>query len=203
MTARIVACDGLVFDTLALRANAIIDACRTHDINLEASVVAATIAGQSFAESTRALVKSDDIALIDLIAMRAQRAFRERVAHGVDMPAGAHAWLRLRARAGVRMVLRSDSERADVEAMLRVSEVDMLFTFVRCADDEPRLLNVSSIESSYRAIASRLDALRESGERIACECSDAAREQALRHMGGAQLVDSAHRRNALFSAQER
>lgn len=201
MTALIVAFDGLVVDSLPLRAKALIGACHAHDARIDEERAHAVVAGRSFVESAFELLGTDDATLVELVALRAQRAFRERSAQGVAMPDGAHAWLVSRARTGVRIVLRADSDRAEVESVLRLTELDSLFSLVRCADDAPRAIGKSSLVNAYNVISSRLDALGVSGKREAYECGEHAHAEAQKHVSHAHCIGSAASRVTLFSGR--
>lgn len=186
----IVAFDGIVANTLPLRATALADAIALECVTLGLSVHAhdlfplllPLLPGRTFNETMAVAVKvaglpalqheqiRDDLTLHDLIALRAQRAWSAMVAHGVPLHDGVLSRLQAQVGRGLRIVLRSDSQRREVEPLLRLAGLEDSMLFLRCADDLPRLAGVSSLRASYEAIDARLDRHRlPHSQRIAVE----------------------------------
>ncbi len=184
----IVAFDGIVANTLPLRTTALADAIAFECVTLGLSVhahelfplVLPLLPGRTFNETMAVAVAGlpalqheqirDDLTLHDLIAMRAQRAWSAMVAHGVPLHDGVLSRLQAHVGRGLRIVLRSDSQRREVEPLLRLAGLEDSMLFLRCADDLPRLAGVSSWRASYEAIDARLDRHRlPHAQRIAVE----------------------------------
>ena len=186
----IVAFDGIVANTLPLRTTALADAIAFECVTLGLSVHAhdlfplllPLLPGRTFNETMAVAVAGlpalqheqirDDLTLHDLIALRAQRAWSAMVAHGVPLHDGVLSRLQAHVGRGLRIVLRSDSQRREVEPLLRLAGLEDSMLFLRCADDLPRLAGVSALRASYDAIDARLDRHRlPHAQRIAVEVS--------------------------------
>jgi len=192
----IVAFDGIVADTLPLRAQALAEAIRT-ECGLDAQSLAADellplMAGASFSEAVgNAMVQcfslqqspcSTDITLHDIIALRAQRRWASIAGHGVSLREGVAVHLHREMSRGRRIVLRSDSQRREVEPLLQLANLEDSTLFLRCADDLPRLPAVSMLQASYEAIDARLDRLHiPRAQRSAVEADRGTAEFALRY----------------------
>lgn len=187
----IVAFDGIIADTLPPRAQALADAiaaeCTGLDITVHAGDLPALLLpllpGRTLSECVAAAVNAlpvlqharlrDDLTLHDLIALRAQNAWATAVAHGIPLREGVAARMAGMVSQGVRIVMRSDSQRREVEPLLRLANLEDSTLFLRCADDLPRRVGVTSLQASFEAIDARLDRQRLSREqRDAVEVSD-------------------------------
>jgi beta-phosphoglucomutase-like phosphatase (HAD superfamily) len=178
----VVAFDGLVADTLELRAESLRQALHDESVAIESERLRSVLPGRTFPEATAALVGDEDQTLIDVVALRAQQGFSRRLAHGASLALDAGAFVDQLRAAGTSLVLRTDSLRRDVERVLQLTDLDLAFLFVRCPDDIPRARGVSTLESSYAAISARLDALGV-GDRRAIEYTACAADVA-RHVLG-------------------
>lgn len=187
MSAIVLAFDGVIANTLTLRADALCTSARANGYVLNEAQVADALPSRTFYECCVQLVPTADETTRDLIALRAQQHYADRVAQGVDLTPTAQHTIRAAQHTGARMVLRADTHRRDVESVLRQWELDLAFTLVRCADDLPRVAGATSVVSSYHAITTRLDALRVSGERRAWENSPNAVLVAQAVLGIAEL----------------
>ena len=173
----IVAFDGMLADTIPLRATAlsqaIVQACAevgvavcVHDL---LPVVHALMPGRTFQEAMAAAVVQlpmwqqpplrDDVTMHDLAVLRAQRAWSTMVAQGVPWQHGALTRLHAMVAQGVRVVVRSDSQRHEVEPVLRQADLIDGIRFLCCADDPPRKAGVSMLQTSHEAIDARLSRL--------------------------------------------
>lgn len=163
----VVAFDGILFDTLELRTTAVEEALGAEGFRINHASVREIVAGRSISESVRAAAELAvtnapvDETAVDLATLRAERALRALGAHGAQLNVAVRDRLR-RAVAVSRIVIRADSLRRDVDALLALSDLESLASLVRCSDDlssssvvtnQPRL---SSIERSYEHIAKRL-----------------------------------------------
>lgn len=203
--ALVLAFDGIVADTLTLRRDALIASARAEQWMLSQSRAEELLPGrtlqecllQLFTEQANQLANNVDHdqphvtvndpnvdhALVDLVALRADRMVAERMRQGVMLVVGAQERIRVCQAAGTRLVLRSDGWRRDVEPALAQLGLELAFTFARCADDLPRVAGASSVGSSYAAIVHRLDTLRVSTERRGYEASAYAADVARFHLG--------------------
>jgi len=164
LRAIIVAFDGLVADTLGARAQAIADALTSEGTPISADAIAEHVPGQSLEETIEHVLRHHaaqrggtiDHTTRDLAVLRARRSYSAIIALGLPLQATATAWIVKHASNGVKVILRADSARADVENMLRLSGFSDSIAFARCADDLPRLRGLSTTESAWRAIVHRL-----------------------------------------------
>ncbi len=167
LRAIIIAFDGLVADTLGARAQAIADALTSEGTPISAEAIAERVAGRSLEETIEHVLRhhaaqsgeSIDHTTRDLAVLRARRSYSAIIALGLPLHAPATAWILNHAANGVKVILRADSARADVETMLRLSGFSDNIAFARCADDLPRLRGLSMTESGWSAIIHRLGAM--------------------------------------------
>ena len=171
----IIAFDGIVADTLPLRAKALADAiareCTILDITVGAvelqAMLLPRLPGRTLQECATAAVTElpvlqherlrHDLTAHDLIAMRAQNAWSATVAHGIPLREGVGLRIATMVARGVRVVMRSDSHRREVEPILRLASLEDSTLFVRCADDLPHRAGVTSLRASFEAIDTRLE----------------------------------------------
>lgn len=170
----IVAFDGIIADSLPPRAKALAEAI-SHEwaplgIEVPSSDLLPLLPGRTFEECVAVAIQQlpalqrepvrQDFTWHELVAMRAQREWANAAAHGVPLLDGVLGRLETLVARGVRLVLRSDSHRREVEPLLRLAGLEDIMLFVRCADDLPRTAGVSSLQASYEAIDARLERLR-------------------------------------------
>jgi beta-phosphoglucomutase-like phosphatase (HAD superfamily) len=199
----IVAFDGIIADTLPLRAMALAEAI-AHEwapLGIEAptSDLRPLLAGRTFLECVTVAVHQlpalqhaqlrNDMTGQELVAMRAQREWANAASHGVPLRDGVIHDVHTLVARGVRLVVRSDSQRREVEPLLRLAGLEDSMLFLRCADDLPRVAGDSSLQASYAAIDARLDRLRiPSAQRIAVEVPGGAAAQLLLDAAGPRYV---------------
>ena len=131
-----IAFDGILFDTLGFRADAIVNALAAEQITIDRQQVLSMLPAHSLAEAIR-IIATDahaDETTLDLATLRAERAISELGSRGALLNVGVRDRLR-RAAAVTRIVVRADSRRRDVEELLRLAELDSAISFVRCSDD--------------------------------------------------------------------
>lgn len=189
----VVAFDGVLFDTLPLRASAIADALAAEGVMIDNSAVASLVAARSIAETIRECLSNGvssntaiDETTLDLAVLRAERTAADLSSRGAVLNVAVRDKLR-RAASVTRIVIRADSRRRDVEPLLALAELDAIVSFVRCSDDaatsSPQSTGHSSLERSYAHIARRMagnmNLLGESSTiGIALEASEVARHAA-------------------------
>ncbi len=174
----VVAFDGIIADTVSRRAQILAEAiaqeCAAVDVTVHAQALLPPLMpllpGRTFTECMVVAVDQIpalqherlrlDLTAHDIMAMRAQRDWAKAAAHGVPLRDGVLDHLRTLTARGVRLVVRSDSQRREVEPLLRLSGLDDSMLLLRCADDLPRRTNVTSVQASYDAIEARLERLR-------------------------------------------
>jgi len=173
--ALILAFDGVLADTLPLRAHAIADACAAEFHPRTQEQVRALIAGRTMLEAALALFPTEaasDPTLPELVALRAQRAYRHLVQHGVPLRADMVRDIQDAIGQGTRVVVRADSERRDVEPLLAMASLEHQVSLLRCSDDAPRGPD-ASIGRSWQAIDARLTAMQQPApQRIAWESDE-------------------------------
>ena len=188
MNVLVVAFDGLIADTIGLRADAIIESLHTHDLSADAAEVRAMLPGRTVSEVLRELAPTSDETTLDLLALHAGRGCSSRCAQGVVVAHDLSTFLQRAQMAGTSVIVRSDSPRNDVERILALSGHLLAFRMVRCADDPPSVRGASSVARSYTAILRRLDAPGGGADRAALEVSVHATAVASRFLGRASVV---------------
>jgi beta-phosphoglucomutase-like phosphatase (HAD superfamily) len=205
----IVAFDGVLAHTLDVRTDAIIEAASDRRLWADPPPAPSHIAardegaaavmdrahvrelmpGRTLYEVLRLALPTADETALDLLTMRAQQLVSARLVHGIEVSSDVRALVDRATAVGTRVVLRSDSVRRDVEAVLALTGLDVAFTFLRCADDPAANgRGESAIGASYEAIARRLDA-RGIGvaDRVAWESGAFAASIARPHVGDARV----------------
>lgn len=158
MRALVVAFDGVLADTLPLRAHALADACAAEFNPRSVEQALTLLPGRTLLEASLALFPdhaASDPTLPELVALRAQRAYRHLVQHGVSLRADVITRLREASSLGTRVIVRADSERRDVEPLLAMVGLDHAINVLRCSDDAPRGPGASLVRS-WQAIGDRL-----------------------------------------------
>ena len=144
----------------------IIAAAAQHGVVTTDDALRPALAGRTVAESVDSLRVNEPIAWAmdettrDLLVLSAQRAYHQRLAHGVTFRPSVVARLRQAALTGERVILRADSARSDVAPLLAVLGIEPLVTWLRASDDPsgPAIgVGMPSVERSWRAIGERLE----------------------------------------------
>jgi len=131
----VIAFDGILFDTLDFRANAVVTALAAEGIVTNKQQVLSLLPSHSLAEAIRGATSAHaDETALDLAALRADRAIAEIGSRGAMLNVAVRDRLR-RAAAVTRIVVRADSRRRDVEELLRLAELDSVVSLLRCSDD--------------------------------------------------------------------
>ena len=160
----ILAFDGVVADTFPMRAYALAEAISAECVPVTAADVLPYLPGRSLREAAIEAMHRvpvlqpprfrDDVTLHDLVALRAQRSWSAAAAQGVPLQPGVMAAVPLQLARGRRLVLRSDSQRREVELLLQLAGLEDSVLFVRCADDAPRVMGATSLEGGARVESS-------------------------------------------------
>ncbi len=183
LRAVVLAFDGLVADTLGARAQAIADALTSEGTPTTAEVIAQHVAGHSLEETIEHVLQqrashrglSFDYTTRDLAVLRARRSFSAIISLGLPLQPNAISWIADRAASGVKVILRADSARADVERLLQLSELGNTFAFSRCSDDLPRIRGLTTTQTGWNVILQRLGVMQlTSGNCRAIEVSQSA-----------------------------
>lgn len=164
LRAVVVAFDGLVADTLGARAQAIADALTSEGTPTTIEAISAQVAGYSLEETIEHVLQqhalhhgqSLNYTTRDLAVLRARRSYSAIISLGLPLQPNAIAWIVGRAASGVKVILRADSAREDVERLLQLSELGDTIAFARCSDDLPRVRGLTTTETAWNVIMQRL-----------------------------------------------
>lgn len=127
--------DGVLADTGAARRDALLGALADEGIAVSAESYDARCTGLEVQQAARAaLAPESDPALVDLVVLRAERAFTERLARGVSLTTGALGFLRV-TEPRARLAIVSCATRAETDLFLRLSGLDGMMACVFTADD--------------------------------------------------------------------
>ena len=140
----VVAFDDVLAHTHAARTEAIVQAAARHQVQLDPARVAPLVTGFATAEVLVVLLDDDpavqrDPTLVALLTLAGARAATQAMSHGggarVHLDAMAVARCTQYAGNGARIMVRSDSTRRDVDAVLQLAALDTLPLVTCCADD--------------------------------------------------------------------
>ena len=154
----VIAFDGVLFDTLDARAMIVSDALAAEGLALNTERVRQAITGRTFSEAIRFLApvaRPDeanpnlDETSLDVAIVRAHQAFAALAARGFSLNISARDAL-LSAASVTRVVLRADSRRRDVDALLALSGLDSAVSHIRCSDDPAPRAALRSMQPSLR-----------------------------------------------------
>ena len=141
--ALIVAFDGIVADTPALRQRALSDAFGVEGVQAPHDDIGAALCGRTLGEAARHCLESlartagglIDETLADLVALRAARLLDARLSQGAVLAPQAAEWITRRAAAGRRIALRADSDRRQVAGILQLAGLEHHIGLLVCGDD--------------------------------------------------------------------
>ena len=167
LRAVVVAFDGLVADTLNVRAQAIADALTSEGIATSVEDIVEHVVGHSLEETVEYVLNqhaayhrlSFDHTTRDLAVLRARRSYTAVIALGLPLQPHALTWFTRHTKNGVRIILRADSARNNVEGLLQLSGIEDSICFARCADDLPRVRGLSTTVNSWNVIMQRLNVM--------------------------------------------
>jgi beta-phosphoglucomutase-like phosphatase (HAD superfamily) len=134
----VVAFDGLVADTLEHRASAVAEGIAAVGFRVMPATARSVIAGRTIAEAVRLTCEADALNLdetsLDIAALRATRVLSTTMRQPVLLAPGAMQWM-ARASTRARVIVRADSDRVHVEAVLSASGIADAVSLFVCADD--------------------------------------------------------------------
>jgi beta-phosphoglucomutase-like phosphatase (HAD superfamily) len=129
--------DGVLADTGVARRDALLQALADEDVAWSVEEFDAHCAGLDVHSAAAVAVertRGKDPALVDLVVLRAGRAFTERLARGVTLEPGAAEFLS-NAEPRARLAIASRASRAETDLFLRLSALDGMMACVFTADD--------------------------------------------------------------------
>lgn len=129
--------DGVLADTGAARRDALLRALADEGIAWGVEAYEAHCAGLDVHAAAGVAVgrtHGDDPALVDLVVMRAGRAFTDELGRGVTLQRGALEFLR-NAEPRARLAIVTRASRAETDLFLRLSALDGMMACVFTADD--------------------------------------------------------------------
>jgi len=129
--------DGVLADTGDARRDALLRALADEGVAWSIEAYDTHCAGFDVHRAASVAVehtRGDDAALVDLVVLRASRAFTERLARGVTLAPGAVDFLAA-AEPRARLAIVSHASRAETDLFLRLSALDGMMACVFTADD--------------------------------------------------------------------
>ena len=129
--------DGVLADTSIARRDALLRALADEDVAWSVEAYDAHCAGLDVHHAAGMIIgrtRGDDPALVDLVVLRAGRAFTERLARGVTLEPGAVEFLRA-TEPRARLAIVSRASRAETDLFLRLSALDGMMACVFTGDD--------------------------------------------------------------------
>ncbi len=129
--------ENVLADTVSARREALVGALAAEGVTLGDRDWADRCADLAPADAVRAALAGAgvvDDALADLVALRASRAFSERMAHGFVLRRGAREFME-RLQLAARVAIVTSASRSETEFMLRLAGLDDAVAIVVTADD--------------------------------------------------------------------
>lgn len=129
--------DGVLADTAGARRAALSRALAEERVHIDDAAIDAQIDGRRVEEIVAALLTSAgrfDLTLVDLVTLRAWRAFSERMSTGITLRPGARELVE-RAQCAAPLAIVTSASRSETELVLRLADLEGAFTTVVAADD--------------------------------------------------------------------
>jgi beta-phosphoglucomutase-like phosphatase (HAD superfamily) len=129
--------EGVLADTTAARRDAMLQALREEGVHFDPVRLAECCDGLDVTSAARAAVADtgrDDVVLAELIAMRARRAFAERVSKGLTLHPGARLFAE-RIAIGARTAIVTSASRSETAFLLRLAGLEATTATVLTSDD--------------------------------------------------------------------
>lgn len=158
MTALIFELEGVLVDTLAVRAFALGKALAADGIEVSPETAVDLSRGRAvrraIAAAAHAAKVSYDLVAIDLAAATAERVFAERIASGGVMLAPGAMDMLIQAQANARCAIATRASRAEAEQLLGLAGLEDIFECIVTLDD---VVEEKPAPASYRATLARLE----------------------------------------------
>lgn len=153
--------EGVLADTGPARRAALLSALAQEHVTLPDDVYDpawSRLGSRDAAEAALAALHISDATLVELIALRASRAFAVTLGTGISLQPGARAFVeRMQGQTMVGIVTRAD--RTETAALLHLAAFDVPLSYVVCADDVPPSAGHSSTLEHILAQMARRRAL--------------------------------------------
>jgi HAD superfamily hydrolase (TIGR01509 family) len=169
--AALIEVEGVVFDTRELRRASLNQALLDQGmaLDLEPELVDGRTPRAAIAALLSARRVEHDDVIVDLLTLRAERAFSSKLAtNGAAMREGARDFVR-EAAAATRLAIVTRARRADLDTMLRLAGLTEFFGIVITADD---VLEPKPASDGHRLALERLNRQRPIGGRGALAIED-------------------------------
>lgn len=153
----VIAFDGLIADTLPIRAGAVSLALSNEGITINADDAMPYAAGRSLHEAVRAAAggRIQDETALDLAGFVAVRQCNLDMQGAVALQPVAQDWIS-RAAMKARIGIRAESRRADVERVLDAADLTPYISFVVAGDEVTSTLARTTFETGWQRIRERL-----------------------------------------------
>ena len=131
--------EGVLVDTGAARRDALLRALADEGVPWTAAAYDACCGGLDVRAATAAALmrcgsRDSDATLVELVALRAERAFVERLAHGFMLQPGVAGFIAA-AEGRVRIAVVTRAARAETDVALQLSGLETAITSIVAADD--------------------------------------------------------------------
>ena len=129
--------EGVLADTVAARRESLLRALADEDVPFDSADYSARCEGRAVHAAAAEALRSagrDDAVLTDLVALRATRAFAERLGKGFVLAAGARELVE-RLQSASRMAIVTTATRSETEFVLRLAGLEAAMSTIVSADD--------------------------------------------------------------------
>ena len=129
--------DGVLADTAGARRAALSRALAEESVHIDDAGIDAQIDGRRVEEIVGDLLTAAgcyDLTLVDLVTLRASRAFSERMSTGITLRPGARELVE-RAQSAAPLAIVTSANRSETECVLRLADLEGAFATVVAADD--------------------------------------------------------------------
>ncbi len=151
--------EGVLADTCEARRDALLGALREEGVHFEPARFNECCAGFDVTTAAQIALREagrDDVVLAELIAIRARRAFAERLGKGLTLRPGAVTFAE-RLSISARTAIVTSASRAETDFLLRLSGLEAAVTMVVSCDD---VLEGAPSATSYRKALMQLSRVR-------------------------------------------
>jgi beta-phosphoglucomutase-like phosphatase (HAD superfamily) len=151
--------EGVLADTAAARRDALLVALREESVHVDPDSVSECCDGCDVTSGARAALHvagRDDPVLVELVAMRARRAFAERLGRGLTLYPGARRFTE-RLSLSTRVAIVTSASRSETEFLLRLAGLEASVATVVTSDD---VLDGAPSSTSHRKAMEQLSRVR-------------------------------------------